>query len=181
MTVTSATFLICFTCSRGVSNVAKRRLGPTFPLIGVSDAEVSQPEDSEYPAARARWTPLCSSSLASSVSCRTDRRAPRALPVRLAVSRTSSSLPDGSARATKGTGSSISSEGARLSRTAIRSTPDIPSIMQWWIFETIAKVSSWSPSTMLNSHSGFDLSSCCDMMIPTRSRSCSSVPGRGRL
>jgi hypothetical protein len=33
-------------------------------------------------------------------------------------------------------------------RIAARSTPDTPSIMQWWVFETTANLRRESPSTI---------------------------------
>ena len=63
--------------------------------------------------------------------------------------------------------------------TESSSVPDTPSTMQWWVLDAIAHRSPSRPSTIQISHSGFDRSSCWDMIRPTSRRSSLSPPGAG--
>ena len=71
--------------------------------------------------------------------------------------------------------------GSRSSSTAKMSAPAMPSIMAWWVLLTMAQRPPSRPSTSQVSHSGRERSRCSDMMCAVRSRSDSSVPGRGRV
>ena len=87
-------------------------------------------------------------------------------------------------QAASGCGSSAGT-GPRSNRTWARSTPATPSMSAWWVFEISAKRGRRArrppprPSMIHISHSGLERSSCWQKIRPARSRSCSSVPGRG--
>ena len=73
-----------------------------------------------------------------------------------------------------------SGSGLAESRTCARSTPDAPSIMQWWIFVSSANESPPSrPSMTQVSQSGRLRSSGCDMMRAASFLSWAALPGFG--
>jgi hypothetical protein len=68
-------------------------------------------------------------------------------------------------------GSTSRGTGVRSNRTLAMSTPAIPSIIAWWVFEISAKRLSSSPCTIHSSHIGFERSSRCENTRPVSCRS----------
>ena len=77
-------------------------------------------------------------------------------------------------------GSLISQSGVGDWRICEMSTPEVPSIMQWWILLIRAKRPPSRPSTTQISHSGRSRSRCWAMMRAARFFSWLSEPGFGR-
>ena len=168
LTVQSAARRTAFTSSSGSVSQSKRRCGPSGPLMGVSDGGSSAWVTSS-PSARARISNSARRSSVSSRSARKPRIAASGIPNRCWSSSRNSSPGLGDGRGTYCTGSGGSFTGSTLIRSCARSTPDAPSIMQWWIFVTMANCSPpASPSTIHISQSGRSRSSCCAMMRPPR-------------
>ena len=69
--------------------------------------------------------------------------------------------------------------GSRSNSTVARSTPEMPSTSEWWVFEISANRPPSSPSTSQFSHSGLARSSGWDAIREVSRNSCSSVPGGG--
>ena len=172
-------FLTCFRSARGRSVQSNRRLGPMSGFSGVRSDVVSQPDRSDDMAAadlsmvrsaRSRPSRTVSDRL---VSLSMSRR------VACAASETASWLGVGAGRGIHAGASSMSEVGITLRRIVVRSTPESPSIMQWWILAIIANRSSSSPSTTQSSHSGLLRSNGVETMRPASALSWLSVPGRG--
>ena len=70
--------------------------------------------------------------------------------------------------------------GFRSISTVARSTPEIPSSMQWCVLLTMAKRDSPRPSTSHISQSGLSRSSACENRRPTSFFNSASPPGAGR-
>ena len=64
--------------------------------------------------------------------------------------------------------------------TVPMSTPDMPSIIAWWLLMMIAKRSPSSSSIRNISQSGFERSSACEKSLEARIFNSRSPPGLGR-
>ncbi len=174
----SSALRIAFTSASGIRFQSKSRCDPIGPFSGVASAELAWPSRSTSAWARAR-----SSAPKSSVSSRSSRR-PRSARTGMVSVRVSSSIRssrrEGRGRGTKGGGSPCARASGEGDITIWnRSTPEAPSIMQWWIFVIIAKRSPSRPSTIQVSQSGRRRSSGCDMMRAESRFSCAALPGFG--
>ena len=89
-------------------------------------------------------------------------------------------MPDGAGSGCQRTGSGTAVSGDTSIIRAMRSVPDTPSTMAWWVLESRAQWPSSRPSTTHISQRGFDRSSAWDMTRPTSLRSSASPPGEGR-
>jgi len=176
LTVALCSFLILLTSPSGICSQSNARDPLIGPLRLVLALWVNHPEDSDAAAARARSVQLEVQFPISEGAFKMPASTPETLRD---ISRTTSSVPFGAGLANQGFGSLISNSAVKSRRTAMRSTPDMPSIMQWWILAMSAKPSSSKPSTTYSSQSGFERSSCWDMSLPARSLSCSVEPGCG--
>ncbi len=107
---------------------------------------------------------------------------PAAVPTIPRTPAATSSAEDGSRWGCHGSSSADGCSGgvgSRSNRTVARSTPEMPSTSEWWVFEISAKRSPSSPSTSQFSHSGLSRSSGWEAIRAASRNSCSSLPGAG--
>ena len=87
--------------------------------------------------------------------------------------------PDGGGAGVHGSNSGMSVSRWTSRSTVRRSTPEMPSTMQWWTLQMSAHRLSESPSTTHVSQSGRARSSGCDMRRAMSAESSASPPGAG--
>ena len=172
-----------FSSSSGSTSQSKRRCGLTRSFSGVGELRWSAPPSISRTAraAHGQLAPCVLRLAHAACACRArPRRAgARGAPARRAAARRESA--PAAARTAPARRSPRRASG--LISTFIRSTPETPSIMQWWTFEISAKRSSSRPSTTHISQSGRERSRRCAMM---RAASCAELrgvagPGQARV
>ncbi len=135
-------FLIILMSSRGISVQSNLRFGPMSGFRGVRSEGVSHPDLSDEMAAIDLSIALSVISWASWTRSRMLDRPSTTFLVILAVSATASCVGVGAFRGFHSGASSIVESGTTFNRTVVRSTPETPSIMQWWILAMMANRSS---------------------------------------
>ena len=165
------------TSGRGRSSVSKRRCGPMgrFSADGGASPIPASPQSGLKPPAISR-----SSFRASLFACSASRTTWNGLVIcsLSEMARSSDALGAGRGCHSKGEGGG-SLDGSVSIRTVARSTPEMPSSMQWCVFEMMAKRSLSRPSTSHISQSGLSRSSAWEKSRPTSFFNSASPPGAG--
>ena len=112
-------------------------------------------------------------------TARTPRKASAGVVARSARARPRTSASVGSGPGTQASGEGEGASGFASKRTVVMSTPETPSIRQWWLLVTIPKRPPSRPSTSHISHIGFERSRRWEKMRAASVRSCCSEPGSG--